>query len=184
MQTIKRIKRLALSIFVGIAVFLALHDTALAQTIGDAADAAGENALTKVTGLVFEILIVVLPLFASWLAHRLIKVFESKTKIDVPEMIEGKIDKWIEQGIHLAAEKGYKTAKVKAAKLTGPEKLEIAAAFAWNMAQSQGYIDWTKDKIESKVEAALGVHRANGGVPKLEAGAGTEAGTETGTETG
>ena len=160
------LKRFALSILAGVVVFLALHNLALAQAGADASS--DPNALTRVLDLVFEILIVVLPLLASWLAHRLIKVFESKTKIDVPEMIENKVDKWIEQGIHLAAEKGYKVAKEKTKKLTGPEKLEVAVAFAWGMAQSRGYIDWTKDKIEAKVEAALGVHRANGGVPKLE----------------
>jgi hypothetical protein len=128
----------------------------------------GPNALTQLTNLVFQILTVVLPILVTWFVHRGIAVFEKKTKINVPDAIENKIDAWVENGIHLAAEKSYKKVAEKTAKLTGSEKLETAADFVFAMAQSRGWLNWSKDAIKAKVEAAIGVHRANGGVPALE----------------
>ncbi len=139
---------------------------ALAQALG--ATAEDPNALTKIVTLAFEILTIVLPLFVGWLAHRGIKVAEKKTGVNVPDAIEAKIDEWIEQGIHLAAEKSYQKVKAKTEKLSGPEKLEVAVDYAWELAQNRGYIDWTKEKIRDKTEALVGIHRANGGVPSLE----------------
>ena len=159
-------KRL-ISLFAGLFVFLVLASIAMAQ--GSSAPAEDVNALTRVTDLVFQILMVVLPVVAMWLTHRGIAVFEKKTGIDVPDAIEAKIDEWAEQGFHLAAEKSYKKVKAKTAKLSGPEKLEEAADFVFALANARGYVDWSKDKIKAKVEALLGMHRSNGGVPKLDA---------------
>lgn len=143
---------------------LLVYATAWAQDTATAEP----NAVTRITELIFEILMVVLPLVATWLVHRGIKVFETKTKVDVPDAIEIKIDEWVERGIHLAAEKSYQKVKEKTAKLSGPEKLEVAADFVFDMAQSRGWIDWSKDKIKAKVEAAIGQRRAGDAVPKLE----------------
>ena len=126
------------------------------------------SAASQATELAFQIITPIVTILAAWLAHRLVAIFEKKTGIDIPDKQEAKIDNWIEQGIHLAAEKSYKKVKAKTDKLTGPEKLEEAADFVFALAASRGWIDWTKDKIKAKVESAVGVHRVNGGVPALE----------------
>jgi len=156
--------RFALSLFVGMIVFLACT---ISWAQGETSPA-GETALTQLTKLVFEVLTVVLPIVATWLAHRVIGVFENKAQIQVPDAMEAKISTWIEQGIILAAEKSYQKVKDKTDKLKGSEKLELAADFVFDMAQAQGWTQWTKDRIKAKIESAVGAHRANGGVPTLE----------------
>lgn len=128
----------------------------------------GETALTHVTSLAFDILSVILPIIATWLVHRGIKVFETKTKIDIPASIESQIDTWVEKGIHYASEKSYKKVKEQTQRLSGPEKLEEAADFVFELANAKGWDDWTKDIIKKKIESALGQKRANGGVPKTD----------------
>lgn len=152
------------SVLIGLLVFLTCT-VAWAQGEGGAED---PNALSQITDLTFSILTVILPIIATWLAHRAISTFESKTKIDIPTAIENRIDDWVISGVHLAAEKSRQKVKEGAAKLTGPEKLEEAADFVIGLAEQQGWIEWSKDRIKQKIEALLGVQRANGGVPKLE----------------
>ena len=126
------------------------------------------SAASQATELAFQVIAPIVTILGAWLAHRLVAIFEQKTGIDIPDKQEAKIDQWVEEGINLAAEKSYKKVKEKTDKLKGPEKLEEAANFVFGMIESRGWDDWTKDKIKTKIEAAVGVHRANGGVPSLE----------------
>lgn len=125
-------------------------------------------AATQATELAFQVITPIVTILAAWLAHRLVKLFETKTGIDIPDKQEAKIESWVEQGIHLAAEKSYQKVKSKTDKLKGSEKLEEAADFVFALANARGWTDWTKAKIKAKIESSLGVHRANGGVPALE----------------
>jgi len=140
-----------------------LAGIALAQ--GDATPEENRNALTHVAEMAFQILIIILPIVAAWLTHKAISLFESKSKIDIPLSIEKQIDEWIYKGIHYAAEKSYQKVKEKTAKLTGPEKLETASGFVFALVEAQGWTQWTIEKIKAKIDAVIGVHRANGGVP-------------------
>lgn len=137
--------------FIGVVILFATR-------VAWAADA-DPNALTQTTDVVFDILGVVLPVVAVWLVHRAIAVWERRTKIDVPGAVEARIDEWVEKGIHLATEKSHQLADSKVSKLTGPEKLETAADFVFDLAQTRGWIDWSKDRIKAKIEAQLGAHR-------------------------
>lgn len=118
-----------------------------------------QNALSQVIDLIFQILLVVLPVVATWLAHRGIAIIEKKTKISVPDAVEAKIDEWISQGIWFAAEKSHKKIKEKTMKLSGSEKLEEAADFVLDLAQSRGWVEWSKDRIKAKIEAKIGKER-------------------------
>jgi hypothetical protein len=156
-------------LLVGLIVLLVMIPIAWAQGAqGSTAAADDPNIITRVTELTFQILTVILPIIAVWLTHRGLAIFEKKTGMDVPAAMESKIDDWVEEGIHLAAEKALKAVKSNTKKWTGPEKLEEAANYVWDLAQSQGWIEWTRDMIEAKIEARLGLHRANGGVPKFD----------------
>ena len=118
------------------------------------------SSLATVADLAIQTLAPILLALSGWLAHRLIKAFESKTKIDVPVKQEAQVDAWIASGIRYAEEQAYKAVQVKAATITGPEKLEAAVSFAMNLAQKNGWIDWTRARLASKVEALVNVHKA------------------------
>jgi hypothetical protein len=163
--------RFTLPVLAGIAAFFiltALGTLVWAQDGAAAVAPASENALTQATSLAFQILTPIVTIIATWFAHRLVGIFEKKLKIDLPEKQEAQIDGWISQGIHWASETSYKKVKEKTSKLTGPEKLETAAAFVFDFAQARGWTEWSKDAIKKKIEAKLGDKRANGGVPHTD----------------
>ena len=153
-------------LIVGSVILLIMLPVAWAQ--GDTAAADDPNIITRVTELAFQILTVILPIVAVWLTHRGLAIFEKKTSITVPVAMENKINYWVEEGIYLAAEKALKVLKAKTEKLTGPQKLEEAANYVWDLTQAQGWIEWTRDMIEAKIEARLGLHRADGDFPKFD----------------
>jgi len=128
-----------------------------------------DSTASQVAEVVVQILTPVLITLAGWLAHRLVAVFEKKTGIDVPKKQEDMIDTWIESGIYYAEEKSRSLIKEKANKLKGPEKLEIAGKFVLDMVKKNGWDAWTKEAVLAKVEGSLGMHRANGGKPRLDA---------------
>jgi hypothetical protein len=139
-------------------------ETAAPAAAPEAAEAtetaeAEANALTRFTGIALSILEPLLLLFATWLAAKGGAYFTKKTKIEIPASIESSIDGWIETGIGLASEKAHQALKNKTKALTGPEKLETAASFVLGMAQSAGWVDWTKETIEKKIESKLGAGR-------------------------
>jgi len=123
---------------------------------------AAENALQRTTDMAFQVLTPVVIIFATWLAHRLVKLFEKKTGIDVPAAQEAQIDGWIEQGIHYAEQKSR--AKIKNAEdgLNGPDKLEHAADFVLSFIEAKKYPEWTRDLVKGKIEAKLGIKYASG----------------------
>lgn len=152
---------------VGILVFVLL--TLLSTIVYAAAGAAAEpNALSRVAELAFQILVPLLSALGAYLAHRLIAAFEKRTGIDVSERVEALLDGWVERGIHAAEEWSYKEVKAKTTKLTGSEKLELAADYVLDLIKQHGLDAWTRDKVKALIESKLGVHRANGGKPALD----------------
>ena len=127
------------------------------------------SALSRIADIAFEILTPVLALFAMWAAHRLIAVFEKKTGIDVPEKQERMISRWVRQGVARAEEWSHKNIEGKTDALTGPEKLEISAAFVLDLIEAQGWPGWTADRIKDRIEAALGLARADGNLSRMDA---------------
>jgi hypothetical protein len=114
-----------------------------------------QSILGRLMGFGLDIAAPVVTLFAMWLAHRLIKAFESKTKIDVPAKYEEMIDAWVLKGVHYAEEKGRNAIAAKGPALAGPEKLELAAGFVADLAERAGFADMAKDKIMKLVESKL-----------------------------
>lgn len=150
-------------------LMLALGEFAHAQSIGTTVVAATPNLVTRLTDMAFQILVPVVTLFAMFAAHKVIKLFETKTGFDVPDKQEKQIDIWIEQGIHLGEEKSRNLIKKHSKKLTGSEKLEFGAGFVLGFIEQRGWIGWGRDKIINKIEAKLGNQRSNGGKPRLDA---------------
>ncbi len=150
----------------GIAVFVLVF--LLSSVVYAQGDGAAPSALSRITEIAFEILTPVLALFAMWAAHRLIAVFEKKTGIAVPVEQEQMISRWIRQGVARAEEWSHKKIKEKTDALTGPEKLEISAAFVLDLIEAQGWIGWTADRIRDKIEAELGIQRANGNLSRTD----------------
>lgn len=130
------------------------------------------NAATRVAELAFQLLVPIVTAIGAWLAHRLVKLVESKAKVDIPEREEKMIDHWVDQAIHFAAEKSYRKMKSTTMKLTGPEKLEEAARFALDQVEARGLVAWTKDKIEKKIEAKLGTMRSMNDLPTADSDVG------------
>jgi hypothetical protein len=124
-----------------------------------------ESSLVSLTDLAIQTLSPILLALSGWLAHRLIKAFETKTKIDVPVKQEAQIDAWIASGIRYAEEKAYQAVKAKADKITGPEKLETAVGFALDLAKKNGWVDWTRERLAAKVEALVNVEKERPGSP-------------------
>jgi hypothetical protein len=92
-------------------------------------------------------------------------MFEAKTGIDVPAKQEALIDGWIAEGIRLAEEKAHQAAQKAEAKITGHEKLEAAAGFVLDMAEKNGWVDWTRDRLKAKIDAKINVVKAREGSP-------------------
>ncbi len=115
--------------------------------------------------LAFDFLKVIVTALAGYVALRLGAWIKKKTGIDQEEQL----NRWIREGILYAEEKSRSKIKEQAQKLTGSEKLEVAAKFVLELAKSQGVTRWTKDKIEAKIESWLGTSRADGdGKPRLD----------------
>lgn len=164
-----RYYRLLLVPLAGLLVFLvlaALRSVAWAQ--GAEGAAADPNVLTRVTELAFQILAVVATVFAMWAANKLIKLFEDKTKMDIPERQEALLQSVLDEGIHYASEQGYKLLKDKTGRLTGPQLLETAGDYVLDEAYKRGLPELGSDYVRRRLEARLGIKRANGGVPRPE----------------
>ncbi len=126
---------------------------------------AKDNAAQQFVDLAFDFLKVIVTALAGYVALRLGAWIKKKTGIDQEEQL----NRWIREGILYAEEKSRSKIKEQAQKLTGSEKLEVAAKFVLELAKSQGVTRWTKDKIEAKIESWLGTSRADGdGKPRLD----------------
>lgn len=119
------------------------------------------SAATQATELALQVIAPIVIALGAWIAHRLVRLLEEKTGIDIPDKQEDKIEYWIEQGINLAVEKSHQKLKAHTEKLKGPEKLEEAADYVFALATARGWTDWTKDKIKNKIEASLGADRVD-----------------------
>ena len=154
-------------IVIGVITFLLLM-LCSAAVYADDGSASEPNALTRVAYIAFQVLVPVLTAFAMYLANKLVTVFEKKTGIDISFKNEHFIHGWISDAIHLAEEWSYKQTKTKAAKFTGPEKIELAADFVLDMIDRYNLAGWTRDKVIKAIEARLGTLRANGVKPALD----------------
>ena len=163
----RTLARLLTPILAGLLALLAVLSI---SSVAFAADPVPEApaAATRLMGIAFDVLALVVSAFVMWGVHRLLALFEKKSGIDIPAKQEEMIDVWVKKGIVYAEEKSRSKIKSIGEKLKGPEKLEVAAKFALDMAESRGLVKWTKDKIAAKVEASLGEHRLNGGKPSLD----------------
>lgn len=117
------------------------------------------TATERIVDFVLSIAAPVLSMVALWLGHRVIKVFEDKTKLDIPASVEARIDEWVKQGVAYAEEKARQAAKAKAGKLVGPAKLEEAVGFVLDMAEQNGIDTLARDKVIKLVEAKLNLTR-------------------------
>ena len=156
-------------LLVGVATFLlAMLVSSIVYAQGDSAPATDENLVQRITEMAFQIITPIIALFAMWAANRLIGVFEKKTGFDIPDKQEKAVEGLIEQGILFAEEKSRSAIKAKADKLSGPDKLEAAGGYVLDIVKANGWVGWTRDRINKKIEAKLGYHRANGGKPRLD----------------
>lgn len=144
---------------------LALSGLVYAQA---GATAPEENLVQRLTTMIFQILTPVITIFAMWAAHRGIALLEKKLDFDVPDQQEAFVDKWIGEAILWAEEKSRSKLKQVGKRLTGPEKLENAGSHVLDLIESKGWVGWTRDRVNRKLEAKLGMHRANGGKPTLD----------------
>lgn len=155
------------SLIVAIATFAFLMLWSLAAFAADGAAASDPAWLTQLTQAAFDIIVPVVALFVMWGAHRLIKVFEEKSGVDIPEHQEKMIDQWISVGIHWAEEKARTASKKGTDRVGGPQKLDMVVSLVLGFVQSKGWDEWTRDKLIAKIEGKLGMMRANGGKPDL-----------------
>jgi hypothetical protein len=117
------------------------------------------NILSRLVELAFSVATPVLTLFAMWLAHRLVKVFEDKTKVQVPAQWQDMIDGWVLKAVNLAESKSQQALASGAAKLSGPEKLEVAVGFVLDLAEKSGYENMARDYIINLVQAHLAANK-------------------------
>lgn len=110
-----------------------------------------DSAITILTPAVTAILL--------YLVHRVVKIFETKTKITLDQHEEDMIDGWVNDAIHFAEEKAHKAATNKLATVTGPEKLEAAADYVISSVRRAGWGPMARDKIKAAVEAKLNTTR-------------------------
>ncbi len=115
--------------------------------------------MTQLLDTAIQILTPVVILFLTWLAHKAIKLFEAKTGIQISEERERQLDGWVHQAVSFAEEKGHQVVKKNEAKLSGPEKLDIALGFVLDLVKKQGWDQWTSEQIQKKIEAALNLTR-------------------------
>jgi hypothetical protein len=111
--------------------------------------------LSQVLKLVAAVLMVVVP----WLTHKIISAFETKSKIDIPQKQEDLINKWVEQGVHLAEEKARNWVKEKRVRMPGGAKAETALDYVWDMVQRSGIMDWTREMLIAKIDAKVNEKR-------------------------
>lgn len=116
---------------------------------------ADQSIMGRLLSFGLEIMAPVATLFAMWAAHRLISVFESKTKIELPAKTHEMVDDWVQKGLHYAEEKARNAVAANAVALKGPEKLELAAGFVMDLAEKYGVGDMAKDKVIKLVESKL-----------------------------
>lgn len=141
-----------LAISVGYIIFFLAGSTVANAATGSASD--------RVVDAAFEIVVPVIGMVVLWLVHRIIRLFEQRTGVDVPERVEGMIDHWVGMGIHYAEEKARQAAKDSTKKgLHGHQKLEVAVAFVSELVDQYGVEKVARERIVKLVEAKLNSYR-------------------------
>lgn len=113
--------------------------------------------LAKILDFCLTVAAPVATMFAMWIAHRVVKLFEDKAKVQIPAQWQTAIDDWVSKGVAFAEQKAETAIKNGGDKLKGPEKLEMAVGFVLDMAQQHGLDALARDKIIKLVEAELGL---------------------------
>jgi len=155
MTTIRRIPVVVLALL----TFLLLAGTALAQQATGTATAPSPAA-AKLIDMAIYVLGGVISVILTWLAHRLVAVLEKKMGLKVDAEQQAKLDKLIEDAIAFAEEQAHKAVKKNETALKMSDKMEHAAGFAVDMADSYGIDDLAREKAMKLVEAKLNKTRA------------------------
>lgn len=110
----------------------------------------------------------VLSSIGIYLAHRLIRVFEQKTGIDVPEREEQLVDKWVADGVALAEEKARMVAKLGKGPHPAEKKHEIATDYTMDRIDRAGMRQhWPREVVGQKTDAKVNTKREpNHAVPR------------------
>lgn len=117
--------------------------------------AADSTALAELSSAALDILMPAILVVLAWLARKVVKIFEAKTNIDIPQKQENQIDHWVAQGARYAEKKARTAAKEGFGEIKGPEKLELAVQYALDLAYEQGLTNWSRERLEAKIEAYL-----------------------------
>lgn len=125
-----------------------------------AAAAAPTPVIVSVLTEVVKLVVAIATPLLLYLAHKGIGIFEDKAGIDIPQQEEDLVDKWVEQGVHLAEERAAQFLRAHEQKMTGGSKLETAFDFAWEQIQRTGVLDWSRERLLAKIEAKVNYKRS------------------------
>lgn len=112
----------------------------------------------EIIKLVLEIATPVVTSILLYFAHRLIKVFEDKTKTDVLSKNSEKIDKAIQDAVHFVAEK-YR--KEGGNQITGDKKLQDAVDFVKSQLEVNKIQPVPEPTLRGMVRSKVNQIRAN-----------------------
>lgn len=118
------------------------------------------NAISHISEVVLQILVPVLIAAATWLVHKVATFFSAKTKIEIPLKQLELIDEVTLKGIHYAEERARAFAKTLGNKAPGTGKLNDATNFVMQFVEKQGWVDWTREKVERYIESKLHSERS------------------------
>lgn len=132
---------------------LMLFGMLLAWTAYAYADGGGKmeppNTAALLIGSVLSSLVV-------YLGHRLVRAFEDKTGIDVPEREENLLDKWVDDGVALAEEKARVLIGFGKEKMSSTKKSEIATNYAMDRIDKAGMRSrFPSDVVSKKTDAKV-----------------------------
>jgi len=120
---------------------------------------ADSGAVQSLSDQIVSILGVALGGVLLALINRAIAAFEKKTGLEISESQRQQLNSAVEQSIHFAEEQAHKATKNKLSSTTMPPKLDMAAEFVLDIANSMSLSDMTKEKARRLIEARLGAGR-------------------------
>jgi len=128
------------------------HDCVQAVVEGQSFwQALAEHTLTILVTLLTPVLLV--------LVNKAIKVFESKTKIDVADRYEALIDECVRSGIAFAHEQSRKALKADQPPVPSDEKRIMAVELAVSKLETLGVIEQDAEVLAQLVDAKLNQER-------------------------
>lgn len=116
-------------------------------------------AVPRALNGILEILVYAVGLIAAALVSKLLYTIERRFKFDVPRAAEIALNTLLTKGIHYAEEQARKVIKTKSEALSLPDKLELAATFVMDMADSKRVTELGKERIKKLIEAHLHENR-------------------------